>query len=142
MSYELVKALHIISVITWIGGMLLSSVTIWAIGSTSGDLTTETRSLAQSVKQWDRFVTSPAILLTWTFGITMAVQAGWFSSPWLMIKMVIVFVLSGVHGTLTGTLRRLGGGARPASNSGLNRAAPAILIATAVVVMLVVLKPF
>jgi len=35
--------------------------------------------------------------LRW-LGITLAVMGGWYSAPWLWAKLVLVFMLSGLHG--------------------------------------------
>jgi putative membrane protein len=40
------------------------------------------------------------------FGIWIAVQSGAFSAPWLQLKLVLVVVLSALHGMLSGRLRR------------------------------------
>ena len=71
----------------------------------------------------------------------MAMQAGWFGSPWLTIKLAIVGALSALHGLLSGTLRRLSASADqpPAA---LRYAAPATILGVVMIAILVVTKPF
>jgi uncharacterized membrane protein len=98
--------------------------------------------MIEIVRGWDRKVTTPAMLLVWALGMTMAVQAGWFSSRWLMIKLVLVFGLSALHGVQSGTLRRMARSANRSPPAHLRYAAPAILVAIAAIAVLAVVKPF
>lgn len=141
MDYLWLKALHIIAVVTWVSGMMIVAVTIAAAGAgqrASADLS----ALLGRVRLWDRRVTTPAMLLVWGLGLTLALMGHWFEQPWLSIKLAVVLLLSALHGMLSGTLRRLtrsdGAGAAPT----IRWAAPAILLAVGVVVVLVVVKPF
>ncbi len=71
----------------------------------------------------------------------MAMQAGWFSSHWLMIKLAIVGVLAALHSVLSGTLLRLDRGAGcPAAI--LLYTAPATILGIMMIAILVVTKPF
>jgi len=74
--------------------------------------------------------------------VTMAVEAGWFSSRWLMIKLVLVFGLSALHGVQSGVLRRMARSANRSPPAHLLYAAPAILVAIAAIAILAVVKPF
>ncbi len=98
MLYELTTAAHIISVIVFISGM---AVVALFLRYPSADT-------LPAVQTFDRRVTTPAMLLTWALGIYLGVQGGWFSGAgfWLAGKILLVFVLSGLHGMITGRLRR------------------------------------
>ena len=98
--------------------------------------------MIEMVMAWDRKVTTPAMLLAWALGMTMAVQAGWFSSRWLMVKLVLVFGLSALHGVQSGTLRRMARGANRSPPGFLRHSASAILMAIAAIAALAVVKPF
>ena len=136
MSYLWLKAFHIAAVVTWIGGMLAVALTLTYL---SGGRETDGR-LATAIRRWDFRVTSPAILIVWALGLTLAELGGWFPQPWLMIKLVVVLALSALHGVLVGNLRRAAAGATPPAY--LRYAAPAIVAGVVVVVSLVVVKPF
>jgi protoporphyrinogen IX oxidase len=82
------------------------------------------------------------MLLAWALGVTMAVQAGWFSSRWLMVKLVLVFGLSALHGVQSGTLRRIARSASRSPPAHLRYSAPAILVAIAAIAVLAAVKPF
>ena len=96
MLYELTKAAHLISLFVWIGGMLAVALA----------LRYPTLVHMKPLKTYDRTVTTPAMILALSFGILLGVQGGWFSSPWLGMKILLVLGLSGLHGALVGRLRR------------------------------------
>lgn len=140
MIYLWFKALHIISVMIWIGGMFVAAIAVAAISASKGRSDTPERAgIIDVVRRWDRRATSPAMLLAWLFGVAVATQGDWFSSPWLMMKLVFVVALSGLHGMLSGTLRRLAWAKQPSTAS--SYVPQAIIIAIIVIVLLVVLKP-
>ena len=91
MIYELTKAVHLISLFVWIGGMIAVAI---ALRSPSG-------SDLKPLKAYDQAVTAPAMILALLFGILLGVLGDWFSSGWLGVKIVLVLVLSGMHGALT-----------------------------------------
>jgi uncharacterized membrane protein len=95
MVYELLKAGHIVAVVIWFGGMMAIAL-----------LLGRGEEMAASLQSWDRYVTTPAMIAAWILGLTMATWAGWFASGWMMAKVVFVLALSGVHGVLSGRLRR------------------------------------
>lgn len=142
MVYLWLKALHVTAVVAWVGGMLVSAVTIAAFTGGRPATTPDQATLLGSVRQWDRRVTSPAMLLVWGLGLTLAYQASWFREPWLMLKLALVLALSALHGVLSGTLRRLAR-TQAAPLSDLLGRAPLVIVAVVLVIaVLVVVKPF
>jgi hypothetical protein len=85
----------------------------------------------------NRWLALPAMLLVWAFGLTLAVSAGWLSSPWLQVKLAFVALLSALHAIQSGQLRRLVRmkGPKPWTS------VPLILVLLFVVVALAVVKP-
>ena len=142
MGYLWLKAFHVAAVIGWIGGMLVSSLFIAMHVTSSRPLAAGESQMIEMVRAWDWRVTTPAMLLAWALGMTMAVQAGWFSSRWLMVKLVLVFGLSALHGVQSGMLRRMARGANRSPPAFLRHSASAILIAIAAIAILAVVKPF
>ncbi len=140
MDYVWLKALHIAAVATWVGGMLVAAVTVAAF-SVSPTETPGGAVILDAVRSWDRRVTAPAMFLVWGLGLTLALKGGWFAAPWLILKLVLVLLLSVLHGLLSGTLRRLG---RPDSRRApafLAYAPTVIVTCVALIVVLVVIKP-
>jgi protoporphyrinogen IX oxidase len=131
MIYLLIKAVHVTSVLVFVGGLLMLVV----LGSTPNLVG------ARALRRWDGWVTSPALLLMWITGLTIASQGHWFEEAWLAIKLAIVTCLSAMHGMLAGALRRSERGAEPKTTGFVRYAAPATVAAVAIVTFLVVVKP-
>ncbi|MBY6264089.1 hypothetical protein EI613_19515 [Azospirillum sp. 412522] len=141
MIYLWLKAFHIVSVTVWIGGMFVAAIAVAALSASKSLPGAPGRGdLIGAVRRWDRWATSPAMLLAWLFGLAVATQGGWFGARWLMMKLVFVVALSGLHGMLSGTLRKLARTDAPPSPAS-GHALPAIVGATVVIVLLVVVKP-
>ena len=139
--YLWLKAVHIAAAMTWISGIVLAALAV-ASGPvrTDGAAAPDARWLA-TIRGWDRRVTLPAMLVVFALGLTMAMQAGWFSARWLMLKLAIVATLAALHGVLSGRLRRLDqeAGSGPAA---LLYAAPATILGVVLIAILAVTKPF
>jgi protoporphyrinogen IX oxidase len=135
MTYLLLKALHLVAIFLFLGGMLVLTLALKA--HKRGNISDEFR---QQILRWDRFVTSPALGLVWILGISLAMMGDWFSDTWLHIKFAIVFLLSGLHGTVSGKLKRND------AASGTNRLAgyslTGLFVAVPSVIFLAVLKPW
>lgn len=141
MIYLWLKAFHIAAVALWVGGTLLTAVVVSGLcrvestNTPAGEL-----GIVRFVRAWDRRVTTPAMLAVWALGLALAISGGWFPQGWLLAKLVVVFLLSALHGTLTGRLRRLAGGNVEAPTL-LRHAPAAIALAVMATVILVVVKP-
>lgn len=124
MLYIGLKLLHIAALTLWLLGMLVASVACFP----SSEAQAPGR-FVLGVARWNTWATTPAMLLTWLCGLSLATMAGWFGQPWLTVKIVIVLVLSGLQGMQSAALRRLCAGER----------APGVLAASSVVITLAVL---
>jgi uncharacterized integral membrane protein (TIGR00701 family) len=141
MDYLWLKALHIVAVITWIGGMLIVAVAAVSSARDQHEIAGRAAFLA-GVRRWDRRVTTPAMLVVWMLGLALASMGHWFPQAWLVAKFAMVLLLSAVHGVLSGNLRRLSLSPQPRSPAFLRYAASMIVVAVFVIVVLVVTKPF
>lgn len=141
MLYISLKALHIIAVIIWIGGTLVLAVIMTAVPNVDRAENAGWHSFLKVVRHWDERITTPAMVLVWILGLSLAFEGGWFGQPWLMIKLTLVVALSGLHGVLSGGLRRM---VLDQNNiPKMSRyAASAIIAAVCAIVSLVTVKPF
>lgn len=142
MDYLLFKALHIAAIIVWIGGMLVATVTLSvfsALPLPRGE--NATRAIA-IVRNWDRRITTPTMLAAWALGLYLAVSAGLFYEGWLNVKLLFVIVLSGLHGMLSGGLRRLYIDPERQPSKHTEMYGPIILVSIMLIAYLVVAKPF
>jgi putative membrane protein len=102
--YEWIKAFHIIAVIAWMAGMLyLPRLFVYHCAAEKGSVQSETFKVME--RRLLRAIINPAMIATWLLGLWLAWNGpdsrfGWFASPWLHGKIVLVLVLSALHGML------------------------------------------
>lgn len=142
MGYFWLKAFHVAAIVTWTGGMLINALALTLLAAKPPPYAASDAGLLAAVRRWDRLVTTSAMALAWILGLAMAVWAGWFSSPWFLVKLAVVTALTALHGMQGGALRRMAGetGGPPPAVLGLS--APLTLAAVVVIAVLVVVKPF
>ena len=132
--YPWLKALHVAAALAFVGGVLAVSVFLAAVplGATSAT------PIARGVRRWDQVVTTPAMLLVWALGLTLATMGHAFADGWLQAKLLFVLILSGLHGVQSGRLRRLAGGTSLAPS----RNPPLVIGCAVIIAVLAVAKPF
>jgi putative membrane protein len=142
MWIEWVKALHVISVIAWMAGMLyLPRLFVYHADAEKGSVQSETFKVME--RRLYRGITTPAMITAYVFGLGM-VFAGivdWHSI-WPWVKAAAVLALSGLHGAL-GSYRRAFAEDRnlkPAKFFRMINEIPTVLMI--VIVIMVVVKPF
>ncbi|WP_376095558.1 CopD family protein [Roseomonas sp. CCTCC AB2023176] len=129
--YLTLKALHVAAMVAWMAGMIAAAVVLAARPASE---------TVAAVRRFGTRVTTPAMILTLALGLYLAVDGGWFRSPWLHGKLLLVVGLTAVHGILSGRLRRLAeGSTKPPAWIG--RTPALILLVTTIIALLVVLKP-
>jgi len=140
-TYNIVKSLHIISVVAWMAGMLyLPRLFVYhsqLSPNSDARVTFETME-----RRLLKVIIVPAMLATWGFGIWLAVLLQAWDQGWLHVKLLLVLILSGLHGFLSREARRLaqGGTPRPAKFYRIINEVPTLILIA--VVFLVVTKPF
>jgi putative membrane protein len=137
--YLWLKTLHILAVIVWFSGMIwLPQLLIRQIESPSP----ETREAFARLSRWMmRGIITPAMILTLILGTSLVISSpGWLQNTWLHAKLLLVVALTGYHGYLAATRRRLSEGQGPEALQ-LRRVAWLPVLALALIVALVVMKP-
>ena len=140
-AYPWVKAAHVIFVIFWMAGLfMLPRFFVYHQESEPGS--------AEAAKWVDReaklrkIILTPSMILVWVFGIAVATGGQWWDSGWLHAKLLLVLLLSGYHGWMVGYSKKLAKGERRLSGKALRLLNEVPGIAAAVIVVLVVVKPF
>ena len=139
--YEWVKALHIISIIAWMAGMLyLPRLFVYHCDAAPGSESSETFKVME--RRLLKAIMTPAMISSWVFGLWAAYEIGAFSQGWFHAKLTLVLILSGVHGYLAGCVKRFAKdtNTKPARFYRILNEVPTILMI--VIVILVVGKPF
>ncbi len=142
--YEWTKALHVISVISWMAGMLyLPRLFVYHCDAEPGSKQSETFKIME--RRLLKGIINPAMIATWVFGLTMIWLMGmdaFLAAHWLHVKLVLVLVMSGLHGMFTRWVRDFSHDRNTRSQKFYRIAneAPAVLMVG--IVVLVVVKPF
>jgi protoporphyrinogen IX oxidase len=87
-------------------------------------------------------IITPAMLLVWALGLTLAWIVGTWDQGWFHAKFALVILLSGYHGWMIGYGRKLARGERPVSGRSLRIMNEVPGVAAALIVVLAIVKPF
>ena len=96
--YPWVKALHIISVISWMAGMLyLPRLFIYHCDADVGSEKSETFKIME--RRLLRAIINPAMIASFLFGGALLVTPGLidWASWWIYVKLTLILVLFGMH---------------------------------------------
>ena len=99
-NYNLIKALHIISIIAWMAGLLYLPRLYVYHSEKSAELV-----LNETFKTMERrlmvFIMNPAMISSFIFGIWMiALAPGLLEEGWMQLKIFLLVGLTGFHGAL------------------------------------------
>lgn len=94
--YLWIKALHIIAVISWMAGLLyLPRLFVYHTDAPVGSQQSETFKVME--RRLFGTIMRPAMGLTWLLGLYLAWSVYGFQGGWLHAKLLLVFLLTGVH---------------------------------------------
>ena len=138
---EIVKALHIVAVISWMAGLLyLPRLFVYHADAQPQSEVSETFKVME--RRLLRAIMLPAMLASWVLGLWLASSKGWGGSGWLWSKVALVLALTAFHGFLARQVRHFAED-RNEYGSRFYRFAnevPTVLMIG--IVVLAVLKPF
>ncbi|MBB5700475.1 putative membrane protein [Ochrobactrum daejeonense] len=140
-AYLWVKSLHVIAVIAWMAGMLyLPRLFVYHSAAKPGSETSETFKVME--KRLLRFIINPAMIVTWIAGLWMAWEIYGFQGGWLHAKLLLVVLMSGLHGYLSKSTRLFAEdrNMRSARHWRIVNEVPTVLMI--LIVILVIVKPF
>jgi protoporphyrinogen IX oxidase len=139
--YEWIKALHVIAVIAWMAGMLyLPRLFVYHCESETGSKQSETFKVME--RRLLKAIINPAMIVTWLAGLYLAWTGHWLSAGWLHGKLLLVLVLSGIHGFFSRCVRDFAADRNTRSQKFyriINEVPTVLMIG---IVILVVVKPF
>ncbi len=141
MTYLWLKAGHIIFVIFWMAGLfMLPRFFVYHQEAAAGSAE-EARWIDREAKL-RKIILTPSLIIVWALGIALAFSIGAWDQGWLHAKLTIVVLLSAYHGYLIAYGRKLAAGKRTLSGKALRLLNEVPGISVALIVVLVVVKPF
>ena len=139
--YLWLKAGHVIFVIFWMAGLfMLPRYFVYhqesAPGSPESALWVEREAKLLRIILW------PALTLVWLLGLALAISTGAFGQGWFHAKLALVLALTAYHVWLAGYATALTRGERRLSGERLRLLNEVPGIAAALIVVMVIVKPF
>ena len=136
-----VKALHIMSVIAWMAGMLyLPRLFVYHAEAARGSEASETFKVME--RRLLKAIVNPSMILVFLTGFTLVYLTGDWRDGWWQAKLILVLGVAGLHGYFARCVRSFAEdrNERPARFYRFLNEAPTILMIF--IVVLAVVKPF
>ena len=140
--YTWFKVLHVISLISWMAGMLyLPRIYVYHTKVKPGSETDEIFQLMEM--RLLRFIMNPAMIFTIIFGLILTVTYGLEAmGPWFHVKMLFVAILAAFHGLLARWRKDFAQGKNNKSELFYRVANEVPTVCMIVIVIMVIVKPF
>lgn len=140
-AYPWVKAAHVTFVIFWIAGLLLvPRFYVYHHETTAGSA--EDRAWIERERRARKIILTPAMIAVWVLGLLLAFNVDAFNEGWFHAKLALVIALSAYQGWLGAYGKRLAAGKRSAGDRVLRVMNELPGIAAAIIVVLVIVRPF
>lgn len=141
--FRLTLALHVISVVLWMAGMLTLP---WLYAEHAGVPArgAEAQHFQDMERRLMKRAINPAMFAAWSFGILLVLTPGavsW-SAGWWWTKLTSVLLMSGFHGLLSRWRRDFRDGRNVRRGSYYRAAAFAPVVLMIIIVTMVVMQPF
>lgn len=96
LAYPWVKALHIISVIAWMAGLLyLPRLFVYHTQVKAGSEASETFKIME--RRLLKAIMTPAAVAAWIFGLLLFLNLGSLAAGWIHAKLLLVVLLTASH---------------------------------------------
>ena len=141
MIYLWLKAGHIIFVIFWMAGLFaLPRYFVYHQEAPQGS--PEEAVWLDRERKLLKIILNPSIVVVWVLGLLLVNTLNLWAAPWLWAKVALVLGLSGYHGYLAGYHKKLMRGERRLTGKQLRLFNEVPGVAAALIVILVILRPF
>ena len=140
-AYLWVKAAHLTFVIFWIPGLfIVPRYYIHHQATTPGSA--EDRAWLEREDKARTVILTPAMLLVWLLGLMLAVHLNLWGQYWFSAKLLLVVSLSAYQGWIGAYGKKLASGHREIDDRKLRMMNELPGILTAIIVVLVIVRPF
>ena len=139
--YIWLKSAHIIFVIFWMAGLFMIP-RFFVYHQESAEGSEEAAKWVDRESKLIKIILNPSIIIVWLVGLFLAWHIGAMAEGWFHAKLLFVLGLSGYHGWIVGYAKKLARGERKLTGKQLRLLNEVPGIAVAIIVILVVAKPF
>jgi protoporphyrinogen IX oxidase len=140
-AYPWVKAAHLIFVIFWMAGLFMLPRFLAYHLETPSDSPERARWVERE-ERLVRIILNPAMIVVWALGLILVVNIGAWAEYWFHAKFVLVLALSGYHGWMSAIAKKIARGEPTVSSRTMRLLNEVPGVATALIVVLVIVKPF
>jgi protoporphyrinogen IX oxidase len=141
LAYPWIKAAHLTFVIFWMAGLfILPRFYVYHHETTPGSA--EDRAWIEREDRVRTIILAPSMIIVWLLGLTLMWMTHAWDQHWFQAKLLLVVALSGYQGWLGSYGKTLASGKRPLDNRTLRIMNELPGIAAAIIVVLVIVKPF
>lgn len=141
MTYLWLKAGHVIFVIFWMAGLfMLPRYLVYHQESAPGS--PEEALWADRERKLLKIILLPSIIVVWVLGLLLATSQHLWGEGWLHAKLLLALVLSGYHGWMAAYSKKLARGERSLTGKQLRLLNEVPGVVAAVIVVLVIVRPF
>ncbi|OCC23996.1 hypothetical protein MB02_09305 [Croceicoccus estronivorus] len=141
MTYAWLKAGHIIFVIFWMAGLFMLP-RYYVYHQECDPESPENGIWIERERKLLKIILWPSLAVVWILGLALAIHTGAFSQGWFHAKLALVLALSAYHVWLAGYGSALAKGERKLTGRQLRMLNEIPGIVAALVVVLVVVRPF
>ncbi len=144
-AYSWVKAAHLIVVIFWMAGLFMLPRYCVYHQEALGNSAEEARWVERESKL-RHIILTPSMIAVWVLGIALAINDGIADGVpglgWLHAKIALVVLLSAYHGWAVGYAKKLATGRATIAGKTLRMLNEVPGVATILIVILAIVKPF
>jgi putative membrane protein len=141
MTYLWLKAGHITFVIFWMAGLfMLPRFFVYHQEAEPGSA--EEARWVERERRLLRIILWPAMAITWLLGLALAITTAAYVEPWFHAKLGLVLILSAYHVWMAGYAADLAEGKRRLEGKRLRILNEVPGIATVLIAIMVIVKPF
>ncbi len=141
MTYLWLKAGHIIFMVFWLAGLfMLPRQMIYLHPASPGS--DESALWAKRMGLLRNVILTPSLIVVWVLGLLLAMTIGAWDQGWFHAKLLFVLLLTAFHGIMVARSKKMIAGDRPMSEKQLRMWGEFPGIMLAIIVILVIVKPF
>lgn len=135
------KAFHIMAVIAWMAGLFyLPRLFVYHADAKVGSETSQTFKIME--ERLLRIIMSPAMMIVWLTGLTLVAWQGVHNQLWFILKFLLVIGMTVFHTKLSTWRKEFAADANTRDNGFYRRVNEIPTALMALIVLLVVVKPF
>ena len=141
MIYLWLKSAHLIFVIFWMAGLfMMPRFFVYHQEIAAGS--DEDAKWIEREGKLRKIILNPSLVIVWVLGLVLAYDIGAFNQGWFHAKLLFVLALTAYHGWMISYSKKLARGERTMSDKGLRLVNEVPGITAAIIVILVIVKPF